>query len=453
MSLQLRHRWPFPALTLCSPPAPRRPADSAISSGQATPVISGSRSRDPAGSVHSGVGEEAEADAITRLASKVAAKDAMQLAAEMDVELARVPGLALTAGRMFNAELGDYYRDKAFDRPYFGVTLLGSSHGFDPAGTTTGFVVWLNRRGTMVDPPPEASDIMLRMGIPPQLVDSIILTHCHGDHDAGTFRKILRDQNIKVYTTNTIMSSFLRKYAAISGFSEAFLRSLFTFVPVRVGEPFFVRGAHFHFFYSLHTIPCMGFRVFLDAKSIVYSADTHTDPLLVERMFAEGVVGAQRRATLLDFPWDADLILHEAGVPPIHTPISVLQALPPDVRSRLFLVHVAEKNVPPGCDLRLGRRGDTLSMACNVPPNQLAVEILDTVAGIELLRRAVDSIEIASHLLEVMDICCWQRGELIVKSGTVGDLFYVILEGTCLVSWTADNQVRACGGPGEPAVE
>ena len=46
--------------------------------------------------------------------------------------------------------------------PDFGVTMLGASHGFDPSGTTTGFIVWQRRRGTLVDPPPHAIDLLNR---------------------------------------------------------------------------------------------------------------------------------------------------------------------------------------------------------------------------------------------------------------------------------------------------
>jgi rhodanese-related sulfurtransferase len=41
---------------------------------------------------------------------------------------------------------------KVFRPPAFGITVLGASHGFDPAGKTTGFVLWINRRGIFVDP-------------------------------------------------------------------------------------------------------------------------------------------------------------------------------------------------------------------------------------------------------------------------------------------------------------
>ena len=44
----------------------------------------------------------------------------------------------------------------------------------------------------------------------------MILTHCHADHDAGTFQKILLEQRVTVMTTKTIMASFVRKYSLVS---------------------------------------------------------------------------------------------------------------------------------------------------------------------------------------------------------------------------------------------
>ncbi len=67
------------------------------------------------------------------------------------------------------------------------------------------------------------------------------------------------------------------------------------------------------------------------------------NPDLVNRMFADGAIGEGRRDALLNFMWNADLILHEAGVPPIHTPIDILAGLSADIKSRLYLVHVTPK--------------------------------------------------------------------------------------------------------------
>jgi len=69
----------------------------------------------------------------------------------------------------------------------------------------------------MVDPPPFASFHIKSMGVPSVSICAVIISHCHADHDAGTFHKILEDNRVEIITTRTIMNSFLRKYSAISG--------------------------------------------------------------------------------------------------------------------------------------------------------------------------------------------------------------------------------------------
>lgn len=52
---------------------------------------------------------------------------------------------------------------------------------------------------------------------------------------------------------------------------------------------------------------------------------------------------------------DCDALLHEAGAPPIHTPISVLQALPEKIKERLYVVHTSA--LPPDSGLRVAPTG------------------------------------------------------------------------------------------------
>ena len=151
--------------------------------------------------------------------------------------------------------------ETSFRPPLFGVTVLGNSHGFNPGGKTSGYVVWVNRRGIMVDPPPHSTSILQQQCIPPSLIDGVIISHCHADHDAGTFQKILREGRVTLMTTPTIMYSFLRKYAALSGLDLEFLRGVFHYRAVSIGQPIKIRGGRFEFFYTLHSIPCIGFSV------------------------------------------------------------------------------------------------------------------------------------------------------------------------------------------------
>ena len=242
-----------------------------------------------------------------------------------------------------------------FVPPLFGVTVLGCSHGFDPVGITSGYVIWINGRGLMVDPPPNSSSILLRNHIPPGLVDTVIITHCHADHDAGAFQKILQEGRVGLITTPTIYKSFLRKYAALSGLGESMLRRVFQFRPAKINEAMKFRGGELRFFYSLHSIPCMGFEVYFGDKSMRFSADTMYAPKKLEQLWTMGVLSQGRYDDLRTFPSNHDFIFHEMGGPPIHTPASALQELPDHVKERLYVVHVPKDKVPP--DLKRAKEG------------------------------------------------------------------------------------------------
>ena len=254
-----------------------------------------------------------------------------------------------------------------FEPPLFGVTVLGCSHGFDPMGITSGYVIWVNGRGLMVDPPPNSSALLRENNIPPGIVDTVIITHCHADHDAGAFQKILQEGRVSLITTQTIYGSFLRKYAALSGLDEDLLGRVVQFRAAKIGQAMKFRGGELRFNYSLHSIPCISFEVHFGDKSMTFSADTMYAPKKLEQLWRMDVLSKGRYDALNTFPGHHDLIFHEMGGPPIHTPIEALQDLPADVKERLYVVHCAKKTVPD--DLKRPEEGveNTISIDVKEP--------------------------------------------------------------------------------------
>lgn len=182
-----------------------------------------------------------------------------------------------------SSEVLDSYLERniapaTFHPPSFGVTVLGNSHGFDKSGSTSGYVLWINGRGVMIDPPPYSSATLEREGIRPRTIVGIILTHCHADHDAGAFQKVLTGSPVVVITTPTIYKSFIRKYAALSALSPALLRHSHRHKPAIIGRPLRFQGATFRFTYTLHSIPCVGFRVEWRGRSMVFTGDHLNSP-------------------------------------------------------------------------------------------------------------------------------------------------------------------------------
>lgn len=243
-----------------------------------------------------------------------------------------------------------------FHPPSFGVTVLGNSHGFDKNGSVSGYVLWINGRGVMIDPPPYSSATLEREGIRPRMIVGIILTHCHADHDAGAFQKVLTGSPVVVITTPTIYKSFIRKYAALSALSPALLRHSHRYKRAVIGEPLRFQGATFYFIYTLHTIPCVGFRVEWRGRSMVFSGDHFNSPPAIDKLEETGVLSKARADDLRNLPLqETDVILHESGAPPIHTPLEVLLNLPTKVKKRLYVVHTSA--LPPGCELKVAPTG------------------------------------------------------------------------------------------------
>ena len=327
-----------------------------------------------------------------------------------------------------------------FIPPAFGVTVLGSSHGFDSKGSTSGYVLWIGRRGIMIDPPPYSSSVLEKQQIHPSVIDGVLLTHCHADHDAGTFQKLLCEKRITLYTTSTIYESFIRKYSALSGIDAAFLKSTHQFRPVKVGgQEMRLRGASFNFFYSLHSIPCIGLEVFFAGKSIVFSADHCNDPMRIEQMHIEGVLSAGRRTELLNFPWNHDLILHEAGVPPIHTPLATLEALDDEIKEKMYLVHVSEDAVPKESKLKVAPVGvkNTLEVQVDVPEFSEAISVLSLVGDIHFL--ADLTLPQARGLLEIGYKKRYAAGEVVVPKGSTPTDFYVLSIGLLEVTYPRED--------------
>jgi CRP-like cAMP-binding protein len=325
------------------------------------------------------------------------------------------------------------YRKTNFQRPTFGVSIVGRGHGFDPNTKTTGFILWSNGRGILVDPPVDCTEYLKENEIPSRTADTIILTHCHADHCAGTLQKALQADRIKLYTTPTIYASFLRKAEAITGLSAEIFEQIIDYRPVPIRKPIFIHGARFSFHYTLHSIPCIGLEAWLGGKSLAYSSDTLNDPAIVEQMHLGGLMSRERADDLIEFPWHHDLVIHEAGVPPIHTSTSFLDSLSEDIKSRLYIVHTTQSAIPEGSNLRLAPLGleNSLELAAAKPALRDAVEWVRAMRAVDHFQGM--SSEKVEEFLELVQHRRVSAGEPLIKTGEIGDEFFMILDGKCAI--------------------
>ncbi|MBX7058272.1 MAG: cAMP/cGMP-dependent 3',5'-cyclic-AMP/GMP phosphodiesterase [Leptospirales bacterium] len=320
-----------------------------------------------------------------------------------------------------------------YQPPLIGVTCLGPSHGFDPEENTSGFLLWINHHGIMVDPPVNSTEWLRQSNVNPKLINSIILTHCHADHDAGTFQKILEEGKITIYSTETVMHSFVRKYHALTRIPIKELFSLFDFVPVVIGKTYLMNGAEFRFNYALHSIPSLSFEFFFQDQSFIYSSDHLNDPERFKDLRDRGVLKDTRYRDLMDFPWHHKIIYHEAGIPPLHTRVDYLRTLPDEVQRKITVYHIAKKDMPPNSMLTLARFGieNTLYPPITPPRHEEAYRLLDALSNIDIFRDF--PISKAKEFLSVVDRETFHRGDTIIQKNTPGDKFYIIVSGNVRV--------------------
>ena len=343
--------------------------------------------------------------------------------------IAHVPGaIEYKPAYLIGERLPEPYRP-----PLFGVTCLGPSHGFDPEENTSGYIIWLNHQGIMIDPPVNSTEWLEDSNVNPKFIDSIILTHCHADHDAGTFQKILEEGRVTVYSTETVMMSFLRKYSALSNVSVEYLMKLFDFHPVKIGQPVFIHGGRFDMFYTLHSIPTMGFKMGFQDKTFVYSSDHNNDPKIHRELYEAGRISEQRYMELQNFPWDSNVIYHEAGIPPLHTPVTYLSSLPKNVQKNTVIYHIAKKDFPEKTNLSLARFGieNTLYFNSRPPRFEKAYQIMGMLKSLDFFQDM--PIGKAQEFIDIIEEEHYRKGTVIIKEGTPGDKFYIIYYGNVSV--------------------
>lgn len=358
---------------------------------------------------------------------------------------------------------------KRFIPPQFGITTLGNSHGFDAAGSTSGFIVWVGGKGLMVDPPPFSSVLLKNEGIHPSLIEKVIISHCHADHDSGAFHKILEAEPVELLSTETVLRSFLRKYSAITGVPLSGVNKLVRFRPVRIGHRTRIYGADFCFFYSFHSIPAIGFSVERNGKSFYFSGDTFYDPDTLKKFYHEKkLFNIHRYKELAEKDFSKyDVIFHEAGIPPIHTPQKILHEQSTKHQHKhsgckgVFLYHCTEsslkhdslKIVPLGIHktIVLEDANSRHSVLQPGDPFRSNLELLSSVSLVSWL-----PINRMLELLDVLETRVYLPNQTILKAGTYGNRFYIVKKGTVKVFSKEKDEFEKLLGPcdtfGESAI-
>jgi ribonuclease BN (tRNA processing enzyme) len=167
-------------------------------------------------------------------------------------------------------------------------------------------------------------------------VAGVVLSHLHADHCSGLeilgfFARFRLERRVPLLVHPRVSEHLWHGHLA-GGMERALMRSgeppevrrlsdFFELRPLSETEavpfgPFLIECRP-----TLHSVPTTAFRIRAAGRCLGYSADTAFDPGLIEWLSA------------------ADLIIHETGPGPLHTPPEKLLALPQGLRSRMRVVH------------------------------------------------------------------------------------------------------------------
>ena len=313
----------------------------------------------------------------------------------------------------------------ASERPRFGVTPLGTSHGFDASGDFTSFIIWVDGKGILVDPSSEALAYLDQIGVAPLDVPYVFLTHVHADHDGGLVEKLVSGSQTRVIASEPVFRAFVEKARLVTG-HDFEREGLVTHIAANPGNrvPIEVAGgfAQLETRWNLHPIPTNGFKLTFGGRTLGYSGDTQYDPAMLEDLRRGGKVPETHFQDLMYFFWTpegeptVDLLYHEAGIPPIHTDKEALRALPEAITSRMFLVHIADEDVPRGFAPGKPRLFATQVLLPPTPRSRQRVLL-------EMMRAVAYLYDIPSDTLETLlhgaEIVTHVPDEVIIRKGPV----------------------------------
>jgi CRP-like cAMP-binding protein len=331
----------------------------------------------------------------------------------------------------------------ATDRPRFGVTPLGTSHGFDPMGDLTSFVIWINGHGILVDPSPEALGYLEQIGVAQTDLLYVFLTHIHADHDGGLIEKLLSGSRTTIIASDVVFRSFVQKAQLVTG-HDFRKECLVEHISANPGRPVVIEVAgervELETRWNLHPIPTNGFKLTIEGKSFGYSADTQYDPALIHQLQGEKKLSQQQADDLLYFFWTpdgtpkVDLLYHEAGIPPIHTDRQTLELLPEAVKAKTALVHIADRDVPPGAPIAKPPLFTTHTLLPATVQSRQGT-VLRTLALVSYLYDIPS--ETLKGLADRAQIRVFEREEVIIHKGPVkqGETlsFFVVADGEVAV--------------------
>ena len=330
------------------------------------------------------------------------------------------------------------------------LQFIGGSDGFDPDGITTCFLGYFGATGedtaTLFDVAAYLRVRLGNLGISPNQISEVFISHVHEDHIAGLPELLLMGGcRIRVLTSNTIYRSLLRVLSAMLALPQDDIAVLFDFSPLEPDQPIQIDGKEFESIYAIHTIPTLAVRV----NGVCYSGDMRYDEAWFDELEEKGILSATRKQQLADFAKGATILVQDGGGGTIHT--SVTSELLDSLASKskhIILTHAPKKsqNLPDTHktwgNIVFAEHGLVTSVGDKLRSTKEA-EKLETISACPLYARL--SISERSLLAKKAEIIKWEPNETILSAGRNCDGHaYVVHKGLAEI-WLKEKRVQVVG--------
>ena len=181
------------------------------------------------------------------------------------------------------------------------------------------------------------------------------------------------------------------------------------------------------------------------------------DPSSLLQLQHRGIISEQRRQYLLHkgSVQPSDLLLHEAGIAPIHTPLESLRALPDELRKNLKIIHVGSQMAKEAEAMGIEGVKVGFENTITIPIPRLhhsdATNILHMLLQTDLFRSL--DVTTAIDLLLVTHKRSYKAGEVISKVGDPGDHLRIVQTGSVALERDGvSRELRYCDYFGEGAL-
>ncbi len=330
------------------------------------------------------------------------------------------------------------------------LQFIGGSDGFDPGGITTCFLAYLDataHRPVLFD---AAAYVTLRLGnlgLSPNQISAVVLSHLHEDHMAGLPELLLSGgSRVRLLTSTLIYRSLLRVFSALLALPECEVATLFDFLPLDPGRPIELDGLQFQAIYAVHSIPTIAVR----AGQLCYSGDMRYDENWFAELLAQGVLTAERRAELQQFAEGAGILVQDAGGGPIHSTLTAeLLAALSAKSERIVFAHTSRHHLPNTGDpvaerVEFAGSGHIVGLGDAVATNPSG-ELVETLSACPLFSRL--TITERGQLATQVQLCDIEAGEILARQGDPSNGHTFVVH-TGLVEVWVDGELRQVLGRG-----